>query len=175
MFIFSDVESLAKTRRSLLVTSTAHLFFKFEDYVKHELSYSGFKFKYLEIRLVVLGQSITLYLFFVFLLQAIPEFFKMFGWMWDARINSQERKAWQNFRDDWGFHNGDYDNSDGPDAEINQIKEKFEWLRKRKTSSIELLTSISYFTTNFFVAYFSPVALALICLIWPDALGLLIK
>ena len=176
MFQLADVESLIKTRRSLLIASISTLIFANLTIALEKISVFEVEIEISQKNIVLIGQAGTFYLFVVFFLQALPEFVKMFGWIWDAGINSLERRAWNNFRDDWGIHDGDYeDDSHGPDADSEFIKLRFSQLRKKKTSRIEMFSVTAIMIANFFVAYLSPVIAASLCLFWPKALGWLLN
>ncbi len=176
MFQLTDVENLVKTRRALMIVSLLTLVFANLTIVSEKFSFFGIEVLISQKSIVLAGQAATLYLSMVFLLQALPEFIKMFGWMWDARINSLERVAWSNYRNDWGFNEGDYEeHSGGPDGDAQVIKWQFERLRTKKHSWLEVASLTSIMTANFFVSYVSPIVAASLCLLWPELLGWLLN
>ena len=124
---------------------------------------------------VRLGQAGTAYLLVVFFIQAIPEFIKMFAWIWDARIDSEERRAWNEFSNSWGMDDdGFFEPSDGPEGESREIKHRFDQARKSKATRVEMMSALSLALANFFIAYCSPLVSALLCILWPSALSLLL-
>ncbi|MFM7655336.1 MAG: hypothetical protein ACKO56_08085 [Paracoccaceae bacterium] len=176
MFQLADVENLIKTRRSLMIASIATLIFASLSIASEKATFLGIEILISQRNIVLVGQACSLYLLIVFLLQALPEFIKMFGWIWDARINSLERQAWNNFGDEWGFHDDDGYQGEtyGPDADSNFIKWRFERLRRKKTTWIEMLSITAVMIANFFIAYLSPIIAASLCLFWPNVLAWLL-
>jgi hypothetical protein len=175
MFQVADVESLIKTRRSLLVASITTLIFANLNFSTDKISFLGVEILMSQDTIVRLGQAGTLYFLVVFLLQAAPEFVKMFGWLWDTRIDSLERKAWNNFREEWNLDDDGYQEPiGGPEEDSDVIKWRFEQLRNRKSSWIGMLSVSTVLLANFFVAYLSPIIAALTCLLWPMAFATLV-
>jgi hypothetical protein len=173
-----EIETMMKTRRSLLVTSIATLTFANIKLLSNKATVFGLEIEISQLDLVKIGQVATAYLIIIFIAQATPSFFKAVGWFRETRINKAERSEWRKFREDWGLDQedyGDYDNSGGPEDESKQLKAEYDWRRKKLDDWTTNMSSGSFILANVFFVYFMPLAIGFVEIFYPLSFKFLIS